>query len=96
MSLYFPKLEGFEWDNGNLGHIKKHKVSSRECEEVFLDKRVIILSDSKHSIYEERFKVLGKTLIGRKIALVFTLRENNIRVVMARDQNKKERGDIND
>lgn len=92
----FTLLEGFEWDKWNLNHLKKHKVNYKECEEAFLDHKIIIFSDDKHSVYEERFKVFGKTSQGRNLALVFTLRQKQIRVIMARDQNKKERGDINE
>lgn len=90
----FSKLEGFEWDHGNLGHIKKYRVEYKECEEVLFDEDVIFLGDDKHSIYEERFKVFGKSVKGRKLALVITVRSNKIRIIMARDQNKKERGDL--
>jgi len=54
------------------------------------------LGDNKHSIYEERFKVFGRSSRGRHLALVVTIRENKIRIIMARDQNKKERGDLNE
>jgi len=96
LSSFLSTLEEFEWDKGNLEHIKKHKVGYKECEEVFLNKRLIILGDEKHSIYEERFKVLGRSNVGRYLALVITVRGNKIRIVMARDQNKKERGDLNE
>ncbi len=96
LGLFLSKLEEFEWDKGNLEHIKKHKVGDKECEEVFLNKPLMILGDKKHSIYEERFKVFGRSNGGRHLALVITVRENKIRIVMARDQNKKERGDLNE
>lgn len=96
MNLDFAKVEGFEWDGGNLEHIKKHKVIDSECEQVFLYWNVKLLKDNKHSINEERFKLFGNTLEGRPLSLVFTLRKNKIRVIMARDQNKKERGDLNE
>lgn len=95
MNIDFSSLKGFEWDLGNLEHIKKHKVGYKECEEVFFGK-TIILNDKKHSIYEERFKVFGKSVKGRKLALVVTIRGDRLRIVMARDQNKKERGELND
>jgi len=96
LSIFLSKLEEFEWDKGNLEYIKKHKVGYKECEEVFLNKQLIILGDNKHSIYEERFKVFGRSSRGRHLALVVTIRENKIRIIMARDQNKKERGDLNE
>lgn len=84
------KLERFEWDKGNLEHIKKHKVNFKECEGVFSNKPLLISEDKKHSEIEERFEVLGITNQGRLIFLVFTIRNNRIRVVSARNQNKKE------
>ena len=88
------KLTSFEWDKGNLGHIEKHKVDYKECEEVFFNKDLIFLGDEKHSVAEERFKVFGRSGKGRRLAMVVTIRDTKIRVIMARDQNKKERGDL--
>ena len=96
MNLNFSKLEGFEWDLGNLDHIKKHNVSDSECEQAFLYWDAKLFKDNKHSIYEERFKIFGKTFEGRPLSLAFTIRKNRIRVIMARDQNKKERGELNE
>jgi uncharacterized protein len=88
----FSNLEGFDWDHGNKEKNKmKHDVSAQESEEVFLNKPLIILPDAKHSQYEERLVALGKTNIGRYIALVFTIRYQKIRVITARDQNRKEK-----
>lgn len=85
------KIGGFEWDFGNLGHIRKHNVKVKECEEVFFNKPFLLSKDEAHSIIEERFQVLGLTDRGRLVFLAFTVRKNKIRVVSARDQNKKER-----
>lgn len=90
MKIDFSKLDGFEWDNGNLGHIKKHNVDYRECEEAFLNKPLIVFVDEEHSAMEKRYKIFGVTTVRRKLALAITIRNNKIRVVMARDQNKKE------
>ena len=88
------KLTGFQWDEGNLDHIRKHGVEYSECEEVFLNKSLIILFDEKHSKSEGRFKVFGVSSGGRKLALAITIRKNKIRVVTARDQNRKEKLDL--
>lgn len=86
------KLEGFDWDEGNLNKNRlKHDVEPRECEEVFVNKPLLILLDEEHSIAETRYKVYGVSLKGRKLALALTIRRNKIRVIMARDQSKKER-----
>ena len=93
MALDFDlsKIEGFEWDEGNLKHIKKHNVNYRECEEAFLNKPLIINEDETHSQAEERLRVYGQTDKRKLLFMIFTIRNNKIRVVSARDQNKKER-----
>jgi uncharacterized DUF497 family protein len=85
------KLEGFEWDRGNLDHIQKHNVNYRECEDVFFNKPLIINQDETHSQIEERFRVYGQTNRKRRIFMIFTIRHNKIRVLSSRDQNRKER-----
>ena len=47
----------------------------------------------KHSQTEARWRALGMTLSGRATYLVFTLRGSKIRVLAARNMNRKERRD---
>jgi uncharacterized DUF497 family protein len=83
---------GFEWDKYNSEKIrKKHDVTSVECEQVFFNLPVIAGNDEKHSETENRFYVLGQTDSGRLLFLVFTVRKDKLRVISARDMNKKER-----
>ena len=44
-----------------------------------------------HSQKEPRYYVLGHTSLDRRLFIAFTMRENKIRVISARDMNKKER-----
>ena len=84
--------EGFEWDKWNAEKIWfKHNVSSMECEQIFFNKPFILADDLKHSAQEERYHVLGQTDSGRVLFLAFTIRSKLIRVISARDTNKKER-----
>jgi uncharacterized protein len=88
----FDSIVGFDWDEGNKQkNWEKHLVDFRECEEVFFNQPLLINEDTKHSSQEKRFYVLGRSDIGRTLFLVFTLRNNKIRVISARDQSKKER-----
>lgn len=85
-------FEGFEWDEGNINkNWQEHKISSKEGEEVFFNKPLIINFDKKHSKKEKRFQVLGKTNKERKLFISFTLRNKKIRMISARDQSRKER-----
>jgi uncharacterized DUF497 family protein len=89
--IVFKKARGFIWDKGNKDkNWIKHKVTNEECEEVFFDQDKKILKDVKHSQKEARYTLLGKTKKGRLLFVIFTLREEKIRVISARDLNRKE------
>jgi uncharacterized DUF497 family protein len=49
------------------------------------------MDDTKHSENENRLYLLGRTDQDRLLFVVFTIRKNLIRVISARDMNKKER-----
>lgn len=87
----WSKIEGFDWDTGNLHHIKRHNVYQEECEEAFLNKQPAVTADETHSQREERYRIYGQTNTGRMLFMIITIRKNKIRVISARDQNKKER-----
>ncbi len=84
---------GFDWDDGNRNkNAEKHGVFSWECEQVFFNKPLLLQEDTKHSVLENRQYVLGKTNADRKLLIVFTIRNRQIRVISARDMSKQERG----
>ena len=88
----FDSIIGFDWDEGNQQkNWEKHQVDFRECEEAFFNQPLLISEDMKHSFQEKRYYVLGRSDTNRKLFLIFTLRNNKIRVISARDQSKKER-----
>jgi uncharacterized protein len=89
---HLQHLQGFQGDQGNrLKNWEKHQVSELECEQVFFNHPLLIHPDSGHSHGEGCFHVLGKTDVGRKLFISFTIRDELIRVISARDQHKKER-----
>ena len=82
----------FEWDAGNSDKsLKKHKTTNIEAEEVFKNKPKFIFLDDKHSSIEKRYLIWGITNKIRKLAVIFTIRSSKIRIISARDMNKKER-----
>jgi hypothetical protein len=86
------EIVGFDWDEGNiLKNWEKHKVKHTEAEEIFGNEPRFIFEDIKHSAKEKRYLILGKTNLGRRLAVFFTLRENKIRVISCRDMSRKER-----
>lgn len=92
MNRIFKDCDGFQWDKGNEAKsFIKHKVTEFECEQVFFNKPLLIEDDEKHSNTEKRYFVLGKTDLGRRLFIVFTIRKNLIRVISARDMSRRER-----
>lgn len=82
----------FEWDKGNKGkNFHKHKVIDEECEEVFFDSKKKILKDSLHLDKENRCILLGQTKKQRLLFVVFMMRQKRIRIISARNINKRER-----
>lgn len=81
----------FQWDRGNIGKNKrKHDVDEREAEESFFDNKKVIYKDKFHSDKEDRFILIGKTKGKRLLYIVFTKRNETVRVISARDINRKE------
>lgn len=92
MVVDLAQFEGFEWDDGNSDkNLVKHAVSNAECEEVFFNLPILLLDDEKHSEHESRQLLYGVTNSGRLLLVVFTARSNLIRVISARDMNRRER-----
>lgn len=91
MGLPLHGLLGFDWDKGNSGKNEKgHGVADKECEEAFWCKPRWI-GPSAHPAQERRYLALAKTLAGRLLAVVFTVRNRHIRVISARPMSRKER-----
>ena len=78
--------KGFEWDHGNdTKNWDKHEVSTSECEQIFFNRPLIVKRDKKHSGFENRYYVLGRTDMNRLLFAVFTVRNEKIRIISARD-----------
>lgn len=86
-----PEWSGFEWDEGNRDKNLKHGVNNWECEQVFFNQPLLLLEDPVHSVAEDRYAAFGRTDAGRALVIVFTVRISRIRIISARDMNRKER-----
>lgn len=92
--INFQNLTGFDWDHGNnRKSADKHHVSQTEAESIFFNDPLVVVEDSKHGTAEQPLNVLGITNQNRLLHVTFTLRQNGtlIRVISARDMNRKER-----
>jgi uncharacterized DUF497 family protein len=82
---------GFQWDQGNrTKNASGHGMECAEAEEVFFNRPLFLLEDHAHSKQAERIHGFGMTHMHRPLAVTFTLRGKTIRIISARDQNRKE------
>lgn len=92
--LFSRRKFEFLWDEGNQSkNLKKHGVSTPKAEQVFLNRDCLAPLGIQVSPKPEepRFGALGMTLLGRRLAISFTLRAGKIRVISARPMSAKER-----
>ena len=89
----FKKSIEFDWDKGNKEkNLIKHGVSNEECEEIFFDPHKRVVAPGTYSGPEERHILIGETKRNRLLMVIFTMRNQKVRVISARDLNRKEKG----
>jgi uncharacterized DUF497 family protein len=90
--LQFEQFAGFQWDEGNIDkNLHKLGVENWKCEQIFFNEPLIILEDPKHSLSEKRWAAFGKTDTDRLLTVIFARRGRLLRVISARDMNRRER-----
>ncbi len=86
-----PKVLRFNWDRNNIDkNRQKHDILPKEAESVFINEEAIVFADVKHSEREDRFVILGRSQEQRNLFIIFTFREEKIRVVSVRRMHRKE------
>ena len=80
----------FDWDEHNLEHLAKHDVEACEAEDIFFDD-YNLSTDAYNVDDEKRCGILGKTESGRILKVIYTFRNNNLRVISAMEANKSQR-----
>ena len=82
----------FEWDSKKAEANKaKHRISFEEAATVFNDEYSLTIYDYAHSKIEDRFIDMGLSKNGNILVVVYTERDDNIRIVSARKANEEER-----
>jgi len=87
---FFEEPIEFEWDKGNTKKNEKHGIADVEAEEPFSDDNQKVFEDTVHSTQEKRYILFGKTKPGRLLVVAFTMRNRKVRIISARDINRKE------
>jgi uncharacterized DUF497 family protein len=87
----------FSWDIRKAqANYDKHGVAFEEAATVFADPAGLDWEDPGHSREERRYKRLGRSVAGRILLIVYTVRRmphghETIRVISARQASRKER-----
>ena len=89
------KIDGFDWDSGNLMKNEKKHGISHDLIESFFHQKPLVGPDLKHSHAEDRFIALGKDAHGKHMIVAFTFRNSEkvgklIRPISARYMHQKE------
>jgi len=83
----------FEWDNRkNSSNEKKHGVSFKEAQTIFVDENALLIHDPDHSHQEDRFFLLG---LSSKFSILlvchcYRKKDEVIRIISARKATRKE------
>ena len=83
----------FDWDPAkDSTNKKKHGVSFEEAKTVFYDENAMVIHDPDHSMGEDRFIMLGRSVISRILVVAHCYREEDetIRIISARKASKRE------
>lgn len=82
----------FNWDAEKAKHNRRnHGVSFPEAVTVFGDPLSKAVSDPDHSLIEDRYIIVGRSEMGRLLMVAYTDRNNEIRIISARELTRRER-----
>jgi hypothetical protein len=81
----------FEWDEVKAtNNLTKHGISFEEAKTIFNDPLSISIPDPDHSADEMRYIDIGMSANGRLLVVVYTEREQNIRLISSRKVTRRE------
>ena len=80
----------YQWDvNKSEANLKKHRVDFADAVTVFSDDFALTIPDDYPD--EERFVTIGMDALGRILVVIYTWREDSIRIISARKATNRER-----
>lgn len=83
----------YEWDEQkDRSNVRKHGIAFADAVLALEDDEALTVRD-EDSDQEDRFVTIGADALGRLLVVVYTWREENIRVISARKATRRERAD---
>ncbi len=82
----------FDWDNNKAARnvINHDGVTFDEAATVFDDPYFVVLADDEHSFDESRYWIIGESVRGRVLLMVYTERGDLVRIISAREATGRE------
>jgi uncharacterized DUF497 family protein len=81
----------YQWDKNKAKlNLKKHGIDFADAVGIFEDEWALTIEEQVID-GEKRFVTLGVDFLGRIVVVVYTFREDYIRIISARSATKKER-----
>jgi len=82
----------FAWDRDKAAaNLRKHGVDFEDAASAFADPLSITIPDPDHSTGEERWLLIGLSAAGQLLVVAHTDRNNEIRIISARQATRTER-----
>lgn len=79
----------YQWNRDKAtANLRKHGIDFADAVSVFSDDLAITISDERFD--EERFVTIGVDAFGRFLVVVYTLRDDEIRIISARKATRQE------
>jgi hypothetical protein len=80
----------YQWNKDKAtANLRKHDIDFADAVSVFSDDLAITIPDERFD--EERFVTIGVDAFGRILVVIYTMREDEIRVISARKATRQER-----
>ncbi|PIG93670.1 BrnT family toxin [Gloeocapsopsis sp. IPPAS B-1203] len=80
----------YQWNRDKAAaNLRKHGIDFADALSIFSDDLAITIPDKRFD--EERFVTIGVDAFGRVLVVVYTLRDNEIRLISARKATRHER-----
>ena len=87
----YHRFVDFEWDGAKAAaNLRKHGIDFADAVTVLYDHVAITIRDDIDDD-EERFVTLGMDALGRIVVVVYTWRDENVRIISARQATPRER-----
>ena len=79
-----------QWDSSKAAsNLEKHGIDFADAATVLEDEFALTREDDEHA--EERFVTIGSDALGRLLIVVYTWRDDELRLISARPANRYER-----